>query len=136
MGIPIKTHDDFSTTEEADLIIDGLIGYSLKGPPYGGAALLIQWANSQPAPILSLDVPSGIDTTSGNIYDPAIKADATMTLALPKQSFLNPEVMLKSGELYLADISVPPQLYNHPPLNLKVTNIFTQSDIVRIYPEG
>jgi NAD(P)H-hydrate epimerase len=66
------------------LIIDGLIGYSLKEAPRGTASDLIRWANTQLAPILALDVPSGVDTTTGTIFDPAIKATATMTLALPK----------------------------------------------------
>ena len=65
------------------LIVDGLIGYRLKGAPHGAVADLIRWANAQPAPILALDVPSGIDTTNGTVFDPAIQATATMTLALP-----------------------------------------------------
>ena len=92
----------------SDLTIDGIIGYSLRGSPRGRAAHLIGWAVGLDAPILSLDGPSGVDVTTGQVGDPAISADATMTLALPKSGLIgHPNV----GTHYLADISVPPALY-------------------------
>ncbi len=119
--------------EAPDLIIDGLIGYSLKGAPRGAAADLIRWANSQSAPILALDAPSGVDTTSGTVFDPAIRATATMTLALPKEGLRVAGVKSQVGELYLADISVPPALYAEPALALQVGHLFTESDIIRLW---
>ena len=65
----------------ADLVIDALIGYSLRGDPAGAAAELIAWANDQPAPVLALDTPSGLDLTTGAPGNPAIRATATLTLA-------------------------------------------------------
>lgn len=115
-----------------ELILDGVIGYSLKGAPRGSAAELIRWANRQSAPILALDAPSGVDTTTGTAHDPAIRATATMTLALPKQGFLAPAVAAQIGELYLADISVPPSLYAQPALGLQVGPLFAQEDIIRL----
>jgi NAD(P)H-hydrate epimerase len=115
-----------------DLIIDGVIGYSLKGAPRGAAADLIRWANAQSAPILALDAPSGVDTTNGTVFDPAIRATATMTLALPKLGLRAPGVGRYVGELYLADISVPPVLYAGPALGLEIGPIFAESDIVRL----
>lgn len=95
---------------EADLVIDALIGYSLDGDPRDRAAELIEWANHQSAPVLSLDVPSGLDTALGIIGDPCIRATATMTLALPTTGLgLAPTVV---GELYVADIGVPPAIYS------------------------
>ncbi len=112
-----------------DLIIDGVIGYSLDGPPRGRAAELIRWANRNGAPIISLDMPSGVDASTGEVYSPAINADATLTLALPKIGLriANRAVV---GELYLADIGVPPVLYRH--LGLKIGPIFAEDDILRL----
>ncbi len=115
-----------------DVILDGVIGYSLKGAPRGSASDLIRWANAQEAPILALDAPSGVDTTSGRVFDPAIRATATMTLALPKEGLRAPRVDKHVGELYLADISVPPSLYAEPALGLEVGHVFSQSDVVRL----
>lgn len=116
-----------------DLILDGLIGYSLNGAPRDTVAHLIRWANHQTTPVLSLDTPSGIDTTTGIVHDPAIKATATMTLALPKTGLYATDVKRLLGEFYLADISVPPELYASPTLGLNVGPIFAQEDIIRLW---
>ena len=113
-------------------MLDGLIGYSLAGAPFGRIAELIRWANSLDAPILALDAPSGLDATTGVAFDPAIRATATMTLALPKQGLRGAAVSALVGELYLADISVPPGLYRRAPLDLPVEPIFALDDILRI----
>jgi NAD(P)H-hydrate epimerase len=72
----------------ADLVVDALIGYSLRGSPTGRAATLIEWANQQPGPILALDTPSGLDVTTGMAGTPHTQATATLTLALPKAGLL------------------------------------------------
>ena len=123
---------DLARNSPFDLILDGLIGYSLKGAPAGLIGDLIHLANSWKTPVLSLDTPSGIDTTTGTVYDPAIKATATITLALPKQGLRADGVAESVGELYLADISVPAGLYAKSPLNKDVGFLFARDDIVRI----
>lgn len=132
MQIHIGFAADLANQHGCDVILDGVIGYSLKGAPRGTAAELIRWANAQEAPILALDAPSGVDTTTGTAYDPAIRATATMTLALPKQGFLAPSIAAQLGELYVADISVPPSLYAEPALGLNIGPLFAQEDIVRL----
>jgi NAD(P)H-hydrate epimerase len=117
----------------AQLIIDGLIGYSLKGTPYGDTAYLIKWSNSQNSPVLSLDTPSGLDTSTGTLYHPAIRATATMTLALPKEGLRAPGVKDHVGELYLADISVPPSLYLQPGLAIQIGPLFAESELLRLW---
>ena len=128
MNIPIL--DSASLPPTPDLILDAIIGYSLSGPPRGVAADLIRWANKQTSPILSLDTPSGLDTTNGVVYEPTICAAATMTLALPKQGLLKPEVKPYVANLYLADISVPPELYLA--MGIKVSGLFEREDIIYI----
>ena len=132
MGVTVLPAAELPVVQAADLILDGLIGYSLQGAPRGSAAALIRWANDQSSPILSLDAPSGVDTTTGKVFDPAVKATATMTLALPKEGLLGPDLEAQVGELYLADISVPPQLYSRAPLNIEVGTLFAQSELLRL----
>jgi NAD(P)H-hydrate epimerase len=115
-----------------DLVVDGIIGYSLNGAPRGTAAEMIRWAAGQPAPVLALDVPSGVDASTGSAFDPVIHATATMTLALPKEGLRAQSVRALVGELYLADLSVPPELYAEPALRLQVSALFSQSDIVQL----
>jgi len=132
MKIPVFSADKLHGVKQPNLIIDGIIGYSLSGNPYGMAAEMINWSNSVDAPVLSLDTPSGIDLALGKIYEPAVNADATLTLALPKVGLYHKEVANLRGELYLGDISVPPSLYAGPSLRLTVGNIFRKSDLVRL----
>ena len=108
MSVPIEMSPYVKNLRSADVIIDGLIGYSLRGAPRGAVADLIRWTNSRSVPVLALDVPSGVDTTTGTVFDPAICATATLTLALPKEGLYAPGIEKQTGELYLADISVPP----------------------------
>ena len=131
MGVTIAGAEDAGRLEAADLVLDGLIGYSLRGAPRDAAAALIRWANEQTAPVLSLDAPSGVDTTTGVVFDPAVHATATMTLALPKEGLRNPGIERNVGDLYLADISVPPELYARF-LNLEVPPVFAKGDIVQL----
>jgi NAD(P)H-hydrate epimerase len=93
---------------QPDLIVDALLGYSLSGAPRGRAAELIEWANATKAPILALDLPSGLDATTGNAPGALIAPRWTMTLALPKTGLL-PE---RAGKLYLADIGIPQAVYH------------------------
>ena len=71
--------------QAADMIIDAMIGYGLSGAPRSPAADWITRANESGVPILALDIPSGLDATSGVPNDPCIRAAATLTLVLPKQ---------------------------------------------------
>jgi NAD(P)H-hydrate epimerase len=112
------------------LVVDALIGYSLRGTPQGRAAELIEWANGQPAPILALDTPSGLDVTTGMAADPSIRATVTLTLALPKAGLLEAPTV---GELYLADISVPPSVYRN--MGLEVPALFGRDSVVRVVRE-
>ena len=132
MGVPIQLAGDLADIVQVDAILDGVIGYSLNGNPYGSAASMIQWANSSKAPIVALDTPSGLDLTTGTLYDPIISASATLTLAMPKIGLFDKEAKKLIGELYLGDISVPQELYQEKTLGLEATNIFKYSDIVRL----
>jgi NAD(P)H-hydrate epimerase len=132
MRVPVLTAEEVGTLTAPAVILDGLIGYSLRGAPRGAAAELIRWANGQRAPILALDVPSGIDAGTGTVYDPAVRATATMTLALPKKGLRLPGAEELVGELYLADISVPPGLYASPALDLSLGPLFHRADVIRL----
>jgi len=131
MGIDVRGTDALPPEAPA-LVIDGVIGYGLRGDPRESAAALISWANATTAPILALDLPSGLDATTGAAGRPTVEATATMTLALPKQGLRGDGAERFVGELYLADIGVPRQLYAQPPLGLSAPDVFATSDRVRL----
>lgn len=135
MGVKIKSGEELPQAKPADLVIDGLIGYSIKGDPTGLSKTMIEWSIKQTAPVLSLDTPSGLDLTTGTAHNPTVRATATLTLALPKHGLFDEKALPFRGELYLGDISVPPELYAEPSLGLKVKrSLFAKSDVVKIDP--
>lgn len=107
-----------------DLILDGLLGYNIKGNPRANYAILINKANNSKAKIVSIDIPSGMNPDNGKKNKPCINADYTLTLALPKTG------LKKLKNLYLINLGIPNQLYKE--LGIKIKNYFTYEDIVRI----
>lgn len=124
----------FLDQSRADLIIDALVGYGLRGTPRGWTAAMIDRINALSAPVIALDVPSGLNATTGEPADPCIRAAATMTLALPKTGLLAPTSKPYVGDLYLADIGVPAALYAH--IHLDVGPIFSRRSLLRLDPQG
>ncbi len=134
MGAQIGWAEEGWELPPADLVIDAIIGYGLRGDPRGKARDLIQLANSSIAPILSLDAPSGLDTATGHLYTPHIRATTTMTLALPKAGLLTAVAQRAVGELFLADISVPPALYEA--LDLTLPPLFARATLLPVTVEA
>ena len=132
MGVPVWTAEQSppGALAQADAILDALIGYSLQGPPREPIASLIRAANRASSPVIALDVPSGLNGDSGRAFDPTITAATTLTLALPKAGLLRPAAREWVGELYLADISVPVQVYQR--LGIETGPVFAASDIVPV----
>ena len=80
--------------------------------------------------MLALDTPSGLDTTTGDAGNPCVRASATLALALPKTGLLAAQAQPYVGELFLADICVPPGLYRR--LGIEVGPIFAHDSIVKV----
>jgi NAD(P)H-hydrate epimerase len=112
---------DSSQAEEviwrSEIVVDALIGYGLRGAPLGRTAELIELCLQNAARVLSLDVPSGLNATTGEMPGPAISPDRTLTLALPKTGLKG-----VPGDLYLADIGIPPEVYR--PLGISFEPFF------------
>jgi len=117
-------------TGEANLVIDALIGYGLKGKPRGRIREWIQWINHTQIQSLALDIPSGMDADTGAAAGVCVRASATMTLALPKAGFKHADSSMVAGDIYLADISVPNALYRK--IGISPENLFEEEAIIRL----
>lgn len=118
--------------DSADVILDAMIGYGLSGPPRSLVAAWITRANASRKPIIALDNPTGLDTTSGILSESCIRAALTLTLALPKLGLMKPEARPYVGDLYLADIRVPLEGFAAPSLCLDVVSPFRAESIVKL----
>ena len=123
-------NEPYFELSEADILLDALIGYGLQGDPRPEVAVWIEKINAAGKPALALDAPSGLDMTSGTAGSPTVRADATMTLALPKVGLMHESARQFAGSLYLADISVPPELFRQ--MGLDIQGIFGNDTIIKI----
>ncbi len=114
----------------AELVLDGLLGYSVSGPPHGEIAALIRLANRSRARILAIDLPSGMHPDTGAPLGVAIRAAFTVTLALPKRGLVVTSSRDLVGQLLLADIAIPPLVYTR--FGLDASRVFAEGDLVRV----
>ena len=91
---------------DTPLVVDALVGYGLAGPLSGTAAELARAANEAATTVVSLDVPSGLDATTGERPGEAVEHAAVVTLALPKTG-----LRAVDADLVLADIGLPAGVY-------------------------
>jgi len=111
----------------SQIVVDALIGYELQGGPRGRAAELISLCNQHALRVLSLDVPSGLDATTGETPGLVVRPNRTLTLALPKTGLFS-----VPGDLYIADIGIPPEVFHR--LGLPFEPPFKEGHWVRLLP--
>ena len=90
------------------MIIDALFGTGFEGEPRPGAARLIEQMNDLGAPVLSVDLPSGVDASTGEVAGAAVDADLTVTFHGEKVGhYVDPGAFL-AGYIEVADIGLEP----------------------------
>lgn len=114
----------------ADLVVDAILGYNIHGAPRGEVERLVGFIVRSRRPVVSLDVPTGLDPDSGAVVGMAITAAATLTLALPKPGLLAATGAGRTGRLSLADIGLPAALYAQ--LGIDVGPLFAAGRIIAL----
>jgi len=112
-----KSSEAAAIIANAAVVVDALVGYGLRGAARGMAAELIGLCNRSSARIISLDVPSGLDATTGDSAGPVVRAQIVLTLALPKTGLERLD-----ARIYLADIGIAPALFGA--LGLRIGPMF------------
>lgn len=111
LGIPAVVHGreavDFSRCTG---IVDALLGTGSRGAPRGAYAALIRAANDSGKPVVSADVPSGLDADTGEVYEPCIKARVTVCLALLKRGLVQYPGASAAGCIVVRAIGIPARL--------------------------
>lgn len=98
---------------EADVYVDALFGSGLNRAPAGDAAMLIAAVNAQSRPVLTLDVPSGLNSDTGVAFEPCLRATATVCFVGWKRGLFTAQGPDQSGERSLATLDVPTPAYAH-----------------------
>ena len=112
----------------ADIVVDAVLGYRIHDAPRGEAERLIGFIVRSGRPVVSLDLPSGLDPDTGAASGIAITATATLTLALPKPGLFTGQGPERAGRIYLGDLGLPEALYTA--LGISVGQPFSGGRIV------
>jgi NAD(P)H-hydrate epimerase len=100
-----------SKLDYADLIVDALLGTGLDREVGGELAAAIRDINASGIPVLSLDIPSGLNSDTGQVMGTSIDAEATVTFIGLKQGLFTGAGPAHTGKLFFSDLDVPPEIY-------------------------
>ena len=95
-----------TAVEQADVIVDALFGTGFHGEPRQDAAATIQRINAAAAPVVSVDVPSGVDASTGEVAGEAVRATVTVTFHGLKVGLAVAPGRFHTGEAVVADIGL------------------------------
>jgi len=117
---------------EADLIVDAIFGTGFEGKISGLGKVAVDLINSSNIPVISVDIPSGVDSTTGQVSESCIKATKTVTMGLPKiGQFVFPGKEY-CGEVIVCDIGIPNLVVNKEKIDL---NLITKDQVRDILPK-
>lgn len=114
--------------QPAGLVVDALFGTGLSTDIDGLYARAIDWVNSAAEAVVAVDIPSGIDATSGQILGTAVFADLTVTFASAKVGHVIYPAVEFVGDLVVVDIGIPKTLADQQ----SIEHLFINSDAARI----
>jgi ADP-dependent NAD(P)H-hydrate dehydratase / NAD(P)H-hydrate epimerase len=106
-SLGIKIVDRVADLANCDLLIDGIFGFGLHRAIVGDLAVIIDTVNNLHIPIVSIDLPSGINTDTGEVLGIAITATHTLCLGLWKLAFVHERAIPYLGTVDLIDIGLP-----------------------------
>jgi hydroxyethylthiazole kinase-like uncharacterized protein yjeF len=93
--------------DRCNLTVDAIFGTGLARDVEGIYGSCIDAVNAHPVPVVSIDVPSGLDSDTGRVAGKCIKADATVTFELYKRGFINYRARKYTGEVSVVKIGIP-----------------------------
>jgi ADP-dependent NAD(P)H-hydrate dehydratase / NAD(P)H-hydrate epimerase len=105
----VETH----AVEEAELVVDALFGTGFRGEPRPEAAALIERMNAAAAPVVAVDLPSGIDASTGEVSGAVVDAALTVTFHGPKVGLVVGPGRFRAGDVVCADIGLEPVETDH-----------------------
>jgi ADP-dependent NAD(P)H-hydrate dehydratase / NAD(P)H-hydrate epimerase len=99
--------------ERPDVVIDALLGTGLKGEPRPETSALIERINAAAAPVVAVDIPSGVNASTGEVAGGAVRADVTVTMHGPKVGLAVAPGRFQAGDVAVADIGLEPTETEH-----------------------
>lgn len=127
-GVDVTCQMDF---RPGDLLVDALFGIGLTREITGSYAEWIRAINDSGCPVISLDLPSGLDGDSGALRGCAVRADVTITFGLPKTGLFRQAGPAHCGRLKVADLRIPQEIIQTVPAEM---DSFFEQDAAKLLP--
>lgn len=137
MGVEVSEKGKYEITRlrsalnHSHLIIDAIIGTGLSSTVKDEYKEVIELINASGRPVVSVDIPTGVNSDTGEIMGAAVRAAATVTFAIPKRGhYLHPGCV-NAGTLHIADISIPAQAIEKESIRLR---LLTEKEMSALVP--
>lgn len=108
LGVSVASNIDLDGSQ---LVLDALLGTGISRAPAGELANWIEVINFSGQRVVAVDLPSGLDADTGRAYAPCVRATTTVTLGLPKAGLLDLDGPGLAGDIWVADIGMPLEVY-------------------------
>lgn len=116
VGVEIQSYTP-NTELKGEVLVDGLLGTGISGAARGGYATAIQHINTYQAPVLALDIPSGVCADTGAIFSSAVFADMTISFIGVNRGLLTHQAVECVGRLFFDSLRVEASVYKQLPTN-------------------
>ena len=129
----VKLETDLPPADQfCELVVDGLLGTGFQGEPRGLYTAAIARIKEIKAPVIAIDIPSGVDANTGQTAGVSVKADRTVTFGLLKRGLMFSPGRELAGDVVVADIGIPPQVVIDRKINCHLTEA---EDVRRVIPQ-
>lgn len=132
--VEVHTDTDLDAIDAGDLVIDAMVGIGGEPPLRGRPKVVGDWLQRRTTPVLALDLPSGQHGDTG-LTGQCVTADLTVTLGLPKQGLTLPITHPYVGDLYVADLGIPPGVWTAAGVDFPA-GLFADGPLVRLTDES
>jgi hydroxyethylthiazole kinase-like uncharacterized protein yjeF len=112
-GRDVTVVEGVGDLDEPDVIVDALLGIGLEGPPREDAARMIELINGAGRPVVAIDVPSGVNASTGEVVGAAVRATATVTFGAAKVGLAVAPGRLHAGSVTVAPLGLRPREHEH-----------------------
>jgi hydroxyethylthiazole kinase-like uncharacterized protein yjeF len=127
-GGRVRPVESLSADDAVDLVVDGIVGIGARGPLRGGLVPLVEWSATTAAPVLAVDLPSGVDPDTGAVHGPAVHATRTLCMGALKSGLLVGAGRVHAGRVVVVDIGIRTELGEPDLVQLD------DADIARLLP--
>ncbi len=128
--VEVRGRDDLAERVPGDLVVDAMVGYGADPPLRGRPEVANEWLRRSDVPVVSLDLPSGLSADIG-LRGACVTADVTVTVGLPKVGMQSKITHPFVGDLYVADIGIPPWAWRKVGIDVPL-DLFAKGPLVRV----